>query len=205
MTDEYVNKRLVAISARTKQNGDCIEWTGSMIVNSKYRWSKYPCIWFKGKRWSGHRLIWTLTFGAIPNGAWVLHRCDNPKCINTDHLFLGDAKINAQDKTAKGRHGSSRKTHCAKGHEFPKNGRRNIHGHRLCLICISVNKKLRHQKMRAEMGLKFGERKPKFDPDRIRQLYVHTGSLDKTAAKMGCSTYTVRAAIRSLPQLKGPP
>lgn len=39
-----------------------------------------------------------VAFGAIPRGAMVRHRCDNPPCINPDHLLLGGAQENAQDR-----------------------------------------------------------------------------------------------------------
>lgn len=50
-----------------------------------------------------HRASWVLHRGAIPDGLYVLHRCDTPRCVNPDHLFLGDARINAHDCIAKGR------------------------------------------------------------------------------------------------------
>jgi hypothetical protein len=43
--------------------------------------------------------------GAIPDGVQVLHRCDNPECINVKHLFLGTISDNMNDMYAKGRHG----------------------------------------------------------------------------------------------------
>lgn len=49
------------------------------------------------------RIAWILTFGAIPDRLWVLHRCDNPPCCNLAHLFLGTAADNHADMTAKGR------------------------------------------------------------------------------------------------------
>jgi ribosome-binding protein aMBF1 (putative translation factor) len=39
----------------------------------------------------------------VPKGGWVLHHCDIPPCVNPIHLFLGDAKINAEDRERKGR------------------------------------------------------------------------------------------------------
>lgn len=49
------------------------------------------------------RVSWELHFGAIPDGKFVCHRCDNPPCVRPDHLFIGDAKDNRDDMIAKGR------------------------------------------------------------------------------------------------------
>jgi len=50
-----------------------------------------------------HRAAWEVTYGPIPDGMWVLHKCDNPPCCNPDHLFLGTAADNNADMRAKGR------------------------------------------------------------------------------------------------------
>ena len=50
-----------------------------------------------------HRAAYEIAFGPIPEGKHVLHRCDNPSCVEPSHLFIGTPADNMQDKSAKGR------------------------------------------------------------------------------------------------------
>ena len=57
----------------------------------------------KGKHIGAHRFLYEWAVGEIPDGLFVLHRCDVRNCVRPDHLFLGTAKDNAADMVAKGR------------------------------------------------------------------------------------------------------
>ena len=59
---------------------------------------------YKGKNWTTHRLMYYLTKGKIPQKMCVLHKCDNPLCINPEHLFLGTQGDNMRDMHQKKRH-----------------------------------------------------------------------------------------------------
>lgn len=63
----------------------------------------YCAFWFKPYRRLSHRVAWEITFGAIPGLLLVLHKCDNRRCCNPSHLFLGTDQTNADDKCSKGR------------------------------------------------------------------------------------------------------
>jgi len=57
----------------------------------------------RGKSKKAHRISYEIHCGPIPDGQQVLHRCDNPPCVNPEHFFLGTNLDNVRDKVSKGR------------------------------------------------------------------------------------------------------
>ena len=84
-----------------KAPNECWEWKAGCFKNG------YGAFGYNGKVVKAHRLAWELTYGPIPEGMFVLHHCDNPKCCNAkntkDHLYLGTQLDNMQDRDNKGR------------------------------------------------------------------------------------------------------
>ena len=90
---EYLQKRCT-INKET----NCWEWDGGVDSWGYGQFFKYK------KTHKAHRTMYKEIYGNIPFGMFVCHTCDNPKCINPDHLWLGTPKENAHDRDKKGRH-----------------------------------------------------------------------------------------------------
>lgn len=80
--------------------GECWEWRGATTADG-YGWLS---LGGRNGPAGAHRISWNLHKGSIPDNLWVLHRCDNPRCVNPEHLFLGTTQDNTADMVAKGRH-----------------------------------------------------------------------------------------------------
>lgn len=83
---------------RVVKTDTCWLWTGCRSKQG------YGSIGDEGGQPEGaHRVAYRITYGPIPAGLCVLHRCDNPPCCNPAHLFLGTNTDNVADREAKGR------------------------------------------------------------------------------------------------------
>ena len=76
---------------------DCWHWCG---VTNNFGYGRFS---FRGRTQVAHRVSYETFCGPIPEGMSVLHRCDNPSCINPDHLWLGTYSDNRRDCIAKRR------------------------------------------------------------------------------------------------------
>lgn len=89
-TERFLSKTTVA-------NNGCREWQGTLDRDG------YGKLNHNGVKMPAHRFAYQRFVGDIPEGLLVCHKCDNRKCCNPEHLFLGTAKDNANDMVFKNR------------------------------------------------------------------------------------------------------
>lgn len=78
-------------------NTGCFLWNGTLLPDG------YGKFVFNGSQYAAHRFSYTLYKGTIPDNFCVCHKCDNPSCVNPDHLFVGTYRDNVLDCKSKGR------------------------------------------------------------------------------------------------------
>jgi hypothetical protein len=86
-----------------QRESGCHEWA------STFHRDGYGKFYFRSRQEQAHRVSYKLFVGEIPSSLWVLHKCDNRKCVNPKHLFLGNSVANVRDMDKKRRRG----TRCA--------------------------------------------------------------------------------------------
>lgn len=136
----------------------CWEWSGATMPLG------YGQITDVARRTAGgrrarsraHRVAYELAYGQIPDGLYVCHRCDTPRCVRPTHLFLGTPKDNYDDMVAKGRarQGLDQRkflTVCRNGHQrTEENTYVSKNGWRSCRVCHAAGERMRKHRLKAE-------------------------------------------------------
>lgn len=86
---------------KVKKTKSCWLWTGS-VTRSGYGYLGIGGRFAKSQ--GVHRISWTIRNGTIPDGKWILHKCDIKKCVNPKHLYVGTHKDNVLDAVKRKRY-----------------------------------------------------------------------------------------------------
>lgn len=141
MKDRKLYDRLLEKIVIDESTG-CWNWTGYAFDKRPYPGNRYGCIGIrdpetnKSRTIATHRAMWFAVHGKPAAGQCVCHSCDNPKCVNPNHLWLGSRRDNTMDMIKKNRHHLKKKTHCKRGHLlYGVNVMVTADGYRHCKIC----------------------------------------------------------------------
>jgi hypothetical protein len=129
---------------------------------------------------AAHRYSYELAYGAISNGLWVLHRCDNRACVNPNHLFLGTHSDNIRDAYSKGRGGFQ--THfenVPKGESHPRS---KLSNNQLLEICDPVNAKVPAKILGPRYGVSEQTIWRIKRGDRRKRIYTENGCIERQVA-----------------------
>lgn len=175
-----------------------------------YKPSKRECWVWTGKRNRDGYGLWGRKYahrasmeidGQPPGKAFVLHRCDNPPCVNPTHLYLGTPQDNMRDAIARGLHpGNPKKgerTHCDNGHEFAGTNL-IIHpsGGRICRICDNKRKAASARRTRRRQGVAPRNFVTPADEAQIESLRRSGASHRAIVRETGRSLMTVQRVLR---------
>lgn len=156
----------------------CWEWTNKAVVDG------YGVIGVNLKQVRAHRFSYVFFVGPIPEGLFVLHKCDNRRCVNPEHLFLGTNQDNMTDKMVKGRHrGSKGDANGARKHR-ERLQRGDQHYTRRNPELRVVGERLGHSKLTNELVLE------------IRRIYPEVRSFKLLAEKYNVSPNTISRVVR---------
>jgi hypothetical protein len=133
----------------TKKTDGCWLWIGYRDPNG------YGRLHLKGTPQLAHRLAYAVRYGSIPDDRQACHKCDNPQCVNPEHIFLGSQADNNHDKIRKGRarqghalgeeHGIAKLTE-AQVREIRSNGKSDPENGRLFGVSSATVFAIRHRK-----------------------------------------------------------
>lgn len=94
---QFTQKDIAHFWSRVDKSGQCWLWVGARTS------AGYGHFYIGKLAIYAHRFSWQIINGEIPKGLLICHHCDNPPCVNPNHLFLGTLSDNARDSAAKGR------------------------------------------------------------------------------------------------------
>lgn len=126
----------------------CWEWTAGKTPAGYgiFHPEKYSSVY-------AHRYMFEHKKGPISKGHFICHSCDNPGCVNPDHLFSGTCKENLEDMVKKNRHFWKKRTHCSKGHELTPDNLKPYElkfGARQCKICDRAYSRKHYRKSKRD-------------------------------------------------------
>jgi len=127
MTNQYLEERFWNKVDRFEPN-KCWLWMAYV------RKDGYGEFMLNGRCLPASRVSWFLTHGRHSK-KHVLHKCDNRRCVNPDHLYEGTQKDNVMDMINRKRHWAQKNNRCHRGHEYNAINTRIYKGRRYCRPC----------------------------------------------------------------------
>lgn len=120
---------------------ECWQWAGNLRRRGYGRFQVNRVV-YVASRWSFARFIRPIGPDEV-----VCHHCDNPGCVNPEHLFAGSQGDNVRDCMAKGRHPRSPlvRSHCSKGHELTQENIVSAKWGKQCRVCANDRKRSRYR------------------------------------------------------------
>ncbi|MGH3029276.1 MAG: HNH endonuclease signature motif containing protein [Gaiellaceae bacterium] len=158
---------LVFIS-KLAPKGECLIWTGSLSSHG------YGVLRAEGRTQRAHRFAYELAYGEIPKGLHIHHQCENPPCVNPEHLEAVSPRVNWERGNGGTTGANARKTHCPQGHPYSEEntyrppGRSN---HRICRICRAEASQRDYQRNKAARDASRRDWR-RANPDKMRE-YRH--------------------------------
>ena len=127
--------------AKVTKTSCCWHWTSAR--SGGLSGDAYGLFWVGGKKRSeyAHRVSYEMHKGPIPRGLLVMHSCDNPLCVNPEHLFVGTAQDNANDASNKNRLAYGERN--GGGGKLTDNSVRRIKALEGVMSCVRVAKALK--------------------------------------------------------------
>lgn len=159
MFDQELYDKIVARVNKDPFTG-CWIWLGPGWYKRKSPGNRYGYIQVRisvgvWKTIGTHKAMWRAMHGAPDKGMCVCHKCDNPRCCNPEHLWLGTHLQNMADCRAKNRYHYANLTHCKHGHEFTPENTYHIKtpgpafGLRACKLCMKLRAQTPEAKAKA--------------------------------------------------------